>query len=183
MTVKGLKKTKCRMKQEGCEGSYIKWSLTQKCCHNPACALALVKLDKEKKARKQHAADKIRLKSRREWVQDAQTAFNAYIRKRDEGKPCISCQRMHEGQMQAGHYLSAGAHPEMRFNEDNCHLQCVPCNNHLSGNIVRYRPNLVNKIGAEKVEWLEGPHEPQKWTIDQLKEIQQEYKAKLKALQ
>lgn len=134
------------------------------------------------KQRKTHKERKERVKTRPEWLREAQTAFNTYIRERDKNEPCISCQRYHAGQYHAGHYLSVGAMPELRFNELNCHKQCAPCNNHLSGNIALYRINLIKKIGMDRVEWLEGPHELQKLDIDQIKAIKQKYKEKLKAL-
>ena len=148
-----------------------------------AHAIELLHLDKEKKARKEYRAAKVEARSRRDWLKLAQIAFNAYIRQRDEKDPCISCQRHHKGQYQAGHYLTTGARPELRFEEDNCHKQCQPCNLHLSGNLILYRVALVKKIGLERVEWIEGPHEPAKWTIEQLKEIIATYKAKLKEFQ
>lgn len=113
----------------------------------------------------------------------AQQAFNAFIRYNDRNDPCISCGRHHNGQYHAGHYRSVGAHPELRFEELNCHKQCAPCNNYLSGNIADYRINLIKKIGLDKVEWLEGPHEPKKYTCEELKEIETYYKQKLKELQ
>ena len=112
----------------------------------------------------------------------AQNAFNAYIRLRDEKLPCISCQRYHDGQYHAGHYLSRGAHPELAFEPLNCHKQCAPCNNHLSGNIAAYRINLIKKIGIERVEWLEGKHEPKRYTCEELKAIEDDYKNKIKNL-
>ena len=78
---------------------------------------------------------------------------------------------------------SVGGNPELRFEELNCHKQCAPCNNHLSGNVGEYRINLINKIGLEQVEWLEGPHELQKLTCEDLKAIELKYKKKLKALE
>jgi len=122
------------------------------------------------------------LKTRSQWLKEAQTQFNRYIRLRDAKDPCISCQRHHEGQYHAGHYMTAGGFPELRFNEDNCSKQCSPCNNHLSGNIAAYRINLVKKIGLERVESLEGPHDPLKLTIDEIKEIKAKYRDKAKEL-
>ena len=113
----------------------------------------------------------------------AQSVFNSYIRERDSERPCISCGRNHGGQYHAGHYRSVGAHPELRFNEDNCHKQCSVCNNHKSGNIADYRIELIKRIGIEKVEWLEGPHDPNKYSCQDLKEIELAYKQKLKQLQ
>jgi hypothetical protein len=125
---------------------------------------------------------KDKLKSRAEWLKDAQAVFNKFIRLRDEKDACISCGRHHQGQYHAGHYLTVGACPELRFNELNVHKQCAPCNNHLSGNLVNYRIRLIDKIGLDKVEWLEGQHDPLKITIPEIKDLIAEYKAKIKAI-
>lgn len=66
---------------------------------------------------------------------------------------------------------------------DNCHKQCAPCNTHLSGNLVLYRVNLINKIGLDRVEWLEGPHEPLKLTVTDIKAIRDKYRALAKQLE
>ena len=86
--------------------------------------------------------DKFKTKS--DWLKEAQTIFNKYIRLRDAASPCISCQRFHTGQYHAGHFISTGHAPHLRFNEDNVHKQCSACNNYLSGNIRLYRANLFN---------------------------------------
>ena len=69
------------------------------------------------------------------------------------------------------------------MHEDNCHKQCAPCNTHLSGNLVLYRVNLIERIGLHRVEWLEGPHSPLKLSIDDLRAIRDTYRAKAKQLQ
>ena len=156
---------------------------------SPACALSLAqsKRAKAEKAEqvKQRKADKERrekLKSRRDWEREAQQAFNAWVRLRDAGRPCISCGRHHTGQMHAGHYLSVGARPELRFEPLNVWLQCAPCNTYLSGNAVAYRQALVCEVGEDKVQWLEGPHEPRKRSIDDLRAIMDEYRRKAREL-
>ena len=112
----------------------------------------------------------------------AQAAFNKYIRLRDDKEPCISCQRHHQGQYHAGHYKTVGAHSELRFNEDNCHKQCAPCNNHLSGNIENYRPNLIKKIGRESFDKITDHKVSVKWTCEMYAGIEIIYKAKLKQI-
>jgi hypothetical protein len=52
----------------------------------------------------------------------------------------------------------------------------------LSGNLINYRINLAKKIGVDLVEWLEGPHEPKKYTIEQLREIKATYSRKAREL-
>ena len=157
-------------------------SLAQVCSID--CAIQYAKDNKvqERVRRKLTQIAKERIKTRSEHLREAQTAFNAFIRERDKNEPCISCGRHHDGQYHAGHYRSVGACPELRFCEFNVHKQCSVCNNHKSGNIVEYRINLVKKIGVEQVEWLEGSHEPKKYTIEQIKSIQTEYKNKLREL-
>ena len=123
-----------------------------------------------------------RIKSKSEHAREAQAAFNAFIRERDKDLPCISCGRHHQGQYHAGHYRTVGANPELRFEELNVQKQCAPCNNHKSGNIVEYRINLVKRIGQDQVDWLEGPHEPKRYTVEELKEIKALYRRKLREL-
>ena len=132
--------------------------------------------------RKDTKARKERLKSRSELAREAQQAFNQWVRLRDADKPCISCGRHHEGQYHAGHYMSVGARPELRYEPINVWKQCAPCNTHLSGNAVLFRQALVREIGVENVEWLEGPHPARKYTADELKAIRDEYRAKAREL-
>lgn len=172
---------RCKICRDKFEPKYF----LQKACLNPACLAEWARLDREKKTVVKHKADKKRFNDNDKSLREkrAQASFNAWVRARDSGEPCISCNRNHTGQYHAGHYRSRGAHPELRFEELNCHKQCAPCNNHLSGNISNYRPALINKIGLDKVEWIEGPHEPKKYTCAELKEIELLYKQKLKELQ
>jgi len=144
------------------------------------CAIEDAKAIKKKDVRKADRKRKEEIKSKSELMKEAQFEFNRYIRLRDKDKPCISCQRFHKGQMHAGHYISTGAATELRFNEDNCHAQCAPCNNHLSGNPIKYRINLIEKIGIERVERLEGPHPMPNWTKDDIRAIKAKYRKLLK---
>ncbi|MCS3467104.1 hypothetical protein M2401_000825 [Pseudomonas sp. JUb42] len=160
----------------------------QKVC-SPACAIALPpeNLVQARKAladvgRKEHRAAKERVKSRADHMQDTQRAFNAWVRERDALLPCVSCGRHHQGKYDAGHYRTVGSSPALRFEPLNCAKQCVPCNQHKSGNVVNYRIELVKRIGIANVEWLEGPHEPKKYTIDELKALTALYREKSREL-
>ena len=148
---------------------------------SPKCAIShgpeLLRRHQRRDLRKAKA----KLKTRAQWLKEAQRAFNAWVRERDRLVPCISCGRHHEGQYHAGHYRPSKDWA-LRFEPDNCHKQCMPCNTHLSGNLTQYRKALIEKIGLERVEWLDGPHEPAKWTIDDLKAIRDEYRQKLKSI-
>jgi len=183
-------------KAEGCGKEFIPRVSTQAAC-SIKCAFALVQAKKEETQRKadvqykreserqakaQRKADNEKreaLKSRREVLNDAQRIFNKYIRLRDEHLPCISCGE-HRNTYDAGHYRSVGAAPQLRFNEDNCHKQCVACNQHKSGNAVEYRIRLVKRIGTERVEALENNNAPVKWSVEDARNIKAQYQEKIK---
>lgn len=153
-----------------------------------------------KAATAKHKADKDRIKTNAQWKSEAQTWFNKFIRLRDQWEGCPSCDRTIKeiqsndkwktgGAWDCGHFLTRGAFPELRFHEDNAHKQCKSCNagsGKFSNKALTvgkaYRISLIEKIGLAKVEWLEGPHEPAKYTIDDLKEIIATYKGKCKEL-
>lgn len=118
-------------------------------------------------------------------VKKAQTAFNAYIRARDVGKPCISCDKPLDGganTFDAGHYRSVGSAPHMRFVEDNVHGQCKHCNNWLTGNHVEYRKKLLERIGQHQLELLEADNTLRKYTKEGLEEIARHYRAETRRL-
>jgi hypothetical protein len=153
------------------------------------CAIALSSGFKQKaqkaieaNERAEHRVAKEKVKTKGEHAKEAQAAFNEFIRLRDKDLPCVSCGRHHQGQYHGGHYRPVGANPELRFEPLNVWKQCAPCNNHLSGNLVNYRVSLLQRIGVEMVEWLEGPHEPKRYTIEDLKAIKAEYRAKVREL-
>jgi hypothetical protein len=127
------------------------------------------------------------IKSRAQWLREAQQAFNAFIRLRDQlaGHSCISSGRPLDWSgngVDAGHYRSVGSAPHLRFNEDNCHAQSKHDNQWKSGNAVDYRINLIKRIGLERVESLEADNEPRKYSIPDLKEIIATYRQKAKEL-
>lgn len=164
-----------------CKGVFEPFRPLQICCGHE-CAIQKAQKDRLKKAAKEKTmqrvklrADKAKLKSRSDWMREAQTAFNSWVRLRDIDLPCISCGRYHTGQYHAGHYRTVGANPELRFNELNVARQCAPCNNHLHGNLVNYRIGLIARIGIEKVEWLESSHPAAKYSVEDLKAIKEKY--------
>lgn len=186
VTTKERKKKTC--KNPACGISFPPQRLGQAVC-SPKCGLAIKDVN-QAKARKSLAqverreikVRKEKLKNRADHAKDAQQAFNEWVRLRDADLPCVSCGRHHDGQYHAGHYRTVAANPAIRFEPLNVHKQCAPCNNHKSGDIVNYRIELVKRIGTEAVEWLEGPHEPKRYTVEQLKAMTAEYRAKTREL-
>lgn len=79
--------------------------------------------------------------------------FNAYIRKRDEGKPCISCGNFRL--LEAGHYYNAGKIQSLRFNEYNVNGQCKQCNYFMRGNESGYAVGIKERYGKEALDELD----------------------------
>ena len=161
---------------------------------SPGCALTLAQ-SKRAKAEKvaqvqERRADKAKrekLKTKGEWTREAQAAFNAFIRARDAGQPCICCGRTSTGaasggDWDAGHYRSRGSAPHLRFDERNVHAQLKQCNRYDSGNVVGYRLGLIARIGLAAVEALEADQLPRHYSIEQLRGIKAHYTSLARAL-
>lgn len=170
---KNLKPKKCQF----CKVEFQPRNGFQKAC-SPGCAISLVRR-KEREEREREARQlkrKLNEGDRSWWLKKVQQRFNKWIRTRDWGLGCISC-GIKGGLMQAGHYRSVGATRDaLRFEPDNCHVQCAQCNGVKSGNLIPYRKNLIQKIGLERVEWLELDHKPARLRIDDLRRLDEKFK-------
>lgn len=96
---------------------------------------------------------------------------------------------LHGGQWDCGHFLSVGAHPELRFEEKNAYKQCKSCNagagkfSHKNATVTqKYELRLVERFGLELVDWLRGPHEIPHWKREDYIRIRDKYRAKVKEL-
>ncbi len=168
-----------------CADEYEPRNTLQQVCSVP-CAIILQrgKAEKKKKTETRQMRREFNERDRSYQLQKAQEAFNAFIRERDKKMGCISCGTTSQSlRYDAGHYRTIGAHPELRFAEDNCHRQChYNCNINRSGNITDYRIGLVRRIGAGRVEWLEQDHPPKNYTLNDLIEVKLRYRKKTKEL-
>ena len=185
------KPKKCRVAT--CRASFVPQRLGQAVC-SPKCALATVEVQKAKEKKSLAQADrreiKVRkeaLKTRGDHIREAQQAFNEYIRTRDQaaGHLCISSGKPLDwsgNAVDAGHYRSVGSAPHLRFDERNCHAQSKQDNRFLSGNAVDYRIGLIARIGQEAVDALESDQSVRKYTVDEIKAIKAEYRAKTREL-
>lgn len=170
-----------------CSTVFVPARSTQSVCSS-TCAAAIAtkqRAQKEARARKderkslREALEKV--KTRGAHLRELQAAFNAWVRQRDAGKPCISCGRYGQD-MQAGHYRSVGSSPGTRFTPNNCWLQCRQCNLYQHGSPISYRINLIKRIGLEAVEELEKEHPPLKLTIPEIIELKAKYRAMAREL-
>lgn len=173
-----MKPKKCRY----CKTLYTPYNSLQKCCTNYECIKKAVVEAELKKWNKKKTKLKKDLMTVSDWLKITQTTFNKFIRERDKGLECISCGQKPKKE-NAGHYFSAGGHSNVRFNEDNVHLQCEKCNQFLSGNLLNYQIGIEKRIGGERLLQLhELAHVTKKWTIEELQEINTVYKEKIKKL-
>lgn len=185
-----LSRSKPRPKACGwCAERFDPQRMGQKCC-SPRCAVAY---NRARAARDAHRAipkpgagkppgD------RRTALRRCQTAFNAYIRERDRDLPCITCGTLSPGGdprggvWDCGHYLTVGAHPELRFDPDNAARQCKRCNRDRSGAQQAYREALIVRIGQARLDALEGLHPPAKWTLEEINGLAAGFRRQLREL-
>jgi hypothetical protein len=153
-----------------------------KYCLKDECVRAFVAEVKEKQWKQTKTRMKADLKTTSDWLKEAQKVFNTYIRERDKGLNCISCEKP-PLKKNCGHYYSQGGHSNVRFDEDNCHLQCEHCNTYLSGNLLNYQIGIEKRIGAQRLIELQGrAHLEKRWSVDEIKELIKKYKKKFAEL-
>jgi hypothetical protein len=171
-----MKTRKCKY----CRQQFQPYTTLQKNCFDPNCVTEWINDVKQKNWQKKKAKLKLDLMTVQDYIKIAQQVFNKYIRLRDAGNLCISCQKKPLKE-NAGHFYNANNHWNVRFDERNVHLQCEHCNTYLSGNLIEYRKQLINKIGIEQLTLLElEANKTRKFTIDELKQIINKYKLKIK---
>jgi hypothetical protein len=171
-----------------CSNKFIQYQFNNKFCKDLDCQVAkgLYLVDKQrtqklKEINKDVRERKEKLKTTSDYLNELQVVFNKWVRLRDKGLNCISCNKPAKKE-NAGHYRSVGSCPELRFEPLNVHLQCEYCNTYQHGNLIPYRQNLIKKIGISSVEWLESNHEPKHYSKVELIGMKEEYKEKIKNL-
>jgi hypothetical protein len=179
----------CDARKGGCGETFTPARQMQKAC-SPECARRFAEHVSAKTKALRERQDKVKTRAALEALKtvprlkkEAQHAFNRWIRQRDAEQPCISCgapppdlSALHAGR-DAGHYRSTGSADHLRFNEDNCHAQCVSCNQWGAGKAVEYRMGLLARIGPERTNALEFNRDFVKWTREGLREIRDKYRA------
>jgi 5-methylcytosine-specific restriction endonuclease McrA len=169
---------------KNCKQKFEPVRFNQKFCFDTECVKVWVSEAKDQNWKKTKKKMKAEIETVQELMKAAQIVFNKYIRERDKAQSCISCGKTINGVRHASHYLSSGGHSNVRYNEDNVWVSCYKCNVMLSGNQIEYRKRLINKIGSDRVEWLEKNGSlVKKWTRTELIELIKKYKEKIKQLE
>lgn len=206
LTAKQPRPKKCAVPT--CRASFVPRASFQTWC-SPDCGVAIARARQEKKRkalaqieRREIKVRKEALKSRGDHLKDAEKALRDYRRTYELsiGSGCMSCGLSQEeiraaqgwktgGAFDAGHFLGKGARPELRLVPNNIWLQCKSCNAGSSkyarkGQTVSqaFREGLIARIGLDAVEALEADHAPRKYTVEELKAITAEYRAKTREL-
>ena len=172
------KPKKCKI----CKSEFMPSNSMIKHC-SPECGYKIHTANQDKKHKKEKIVYRLETKKVSVWRKEAQVAFNAYVRIRDHDKPCISSGKaaiLGANEFDAGHYKSVGSAPHLRFNLHNCHKQSKHDNCFLSGNVVEYRINLIERIGLEKVEALECNYAYRKFDKIYCERIKKIFKEKTK---
>ena len=165
-----------------CKDKFTPQNNTQICC-SPVCAIDYMKKQRSKEWQKEKKIIKQSLETKSEVLKAAQIVFNNYIRARDKNKNCISCGKQLGKTFHAGHMFSVGAYPNLRFNENNVHGQCIECNLHKHGNVKEYDLSLQNILSdIEYSKLLESRNTPLKLSLDEVKELIAIYKHKTQEL-
>jgi len=115
------------------------------------------------------------------------SVFSEYIRLRDADANgyirCYCCgypvhwKLAHNGHFFGRRYLGT------RFNEQNCHACCVPCNTYQNGNLKAYEEHLIREYGEgiiDKLEMLKNTLT--KLAPYEVEEMKEEYRQKVKEL-
>jgi hypothetical protein len=104
---------------------------------------------------------KEKLKKVSEWEEECRRIVQKIARIRDRNDGCISCHMgpNYQGMWHGSHYRSVGACSNTQFLLWNIHKACAQCNHTKSGNREGYRPRLIEKIGLERVEWLDAQNQ------------------------
>ena len=132
---------------------------------------------KFKAQKKKDTVRKKELMTRRQWYDRLQKEVNYYAKHiKEKGKACCTCGASNK-KIDAGHYLSRGARPELRFELTNIHNQCsVNCNQIGSGMRAEYNEYIKDRYGIEHYNWLNGPHQSLKDKFPLWQDIEKEIK-------
>lgn len=181
-----IKSKPTRRKCTICKVNTVANSMASVC--STECAIIKAQADRKKRERKDDAAKRLALRSRKWWIAKAKMALHAYIRARDENMPCISCDTILRktgrpgGDFDAGHFRSVGSAKHLEFEEANIFGQCKHCNDYLASNHFEYERRLAIRCGQDYVDAIKADQMPRKLSIEDFAQIEITYKAKLKEL-
>jgi len=110
-----------------------------------------------------------------------------FIRLRDKGKNCISCNEVWHSDFQAGHFYKAELYTSLKLDEKNINGQCQGCNLFKEGNEGGYRVGLIKRYSKGYVDLLDSKallekKKGFKWDRIELEKIRKYFINKIKQL-
>lgn len=175
-----------------CGIDFTPWLMGQKTCFSAKCAISYAAKHPDKAKATNKACDGIakrtRSRQKREKLKEietvtdclkaAQKQVNWYVvHVRDANEGCISCGTTTALKYDAGHFRTRKAASHLRFNLDNIFKQCSrPCNMDLSGNILEMEKGMIARIGKDRVELVKNANWIHKWTKDEARAIEAEFR-------
>lgn len=184
-TKKKAKSTERECAYSGCSEMFAPRNRQHK-THHWQCAMEYTKEVKAERAAKEKRAalKEFNQNDKSYMMNKAQKTMNKYARLRDYGKPCISCGCSYfKRQIHGGHFRPSGNNHAITFNLWNIHAQCAMCNKDKSGNLTDYEPNLIAKIGQERVTWLKAQTQPKKYDIEYLQRLDRVFMKKIRMIE
>lgn len=171
-----------RLKYGLCSSCYPNFLLTDergKIIMQKAMSFGKQKVIKEKKSIESEKTKKMRenVKTLSQYEAEAKRSFQKWIRLRDAGKNCISCDKPND-LMDGGHFKKAEIYSGVIFHEMNAHSQCRKCNRYLNGNELNYRLGLIKRYGEEYANFIEdlaNSTRIKKYTKQELIDIKKKY--------
>ena len=177
-----VKEKKCANKD--CSNYFLpKYRTDRYCCYDCAKVNRTKTFKKVVKKPLKAKIKKKKTKTLPKWIGELTTVFNRYIRFRDCGQACISCDRIltDPTEYDAGHFWPVRKYAGIRFHEHNVNGQCKGCNGFGDGMVGEYRIKLIAKIGQKSVDELEVIRRiPLKLSIPEVQELIKIYEKKLK---
>jgi len=148
------KPPKCKV----CKNEFTRQRPFQACCSFD-CAIALIKANQEKKAKKDWVKEKAERKEgimkKGDWEKLLQDQVNHIARLLDKGCNCISCNPNTPIQKTFGGHLHAvGGNAPLRYNLHIIHRQCFSCNGKKGGVPLLYLEGIVREYGQEYADWI-----------------------------
>lgn len=146
---------------------------------------AKLRIKAVKAEKRQDRAKAEAMKTVPQLIAEVQEVFNHFIRLRDREKGCFVCHRPFPvgklgGDFDAGHVRSRGAAGHLRFNEDNCHGECKPCNRSHGAKPHQIEAGAIARIGQERYDALKNNNTVHKWQKDELRSLRAYYREKVK---
>jgi len=161
----------CKQSAKYCFYHFMAHEKAKKLASNKkAITKAKLKIRKEKK--KEKKANNLTTLTKK-----LDKVFSDYIRQRDKGV-CFTCGVKKDWKLQqCGHFIRRSSR-NTRWDETNCHCQCVACNIFKGGNYPAYSLALINEYGAEIIEELNRRGNIiKKWSAEELKDLIKKYES------